>query len=1039
MSVWFTETIKGQLLWDWAKLGAVDKDTWEKLAAKTDIVFNGGTLRATAEFPEIRYPTGTAVSMLAAKDDLGFRDIFFDRVKENTFKGKNGHVTRYLADKYPTFKTGLPAVYALYRKFNPVMIKHSATNDNRTRRYILDFMEQAFRGQVGIMKNTPKKVAEAYNRLNLKALELAALWHVAAKRFRAMSTFRWCGASFREQKGKFRDAPRSFHDASPFQFPDDWLLYFDGWVTYLDTNDDDDGAIYALTSADLDRLQQMFVSRGMLELHRATWCITPGNDADEYDEHYRAITRIFERAIDHVVQHTDTADPASLCKYMRKAFNAYLSMAAGELSDEGTAKMLADTDEGKRTFNANLYIATLASMPFDLAQDLGRIYKLLPAPDYDLGEAYVARQKQHLATNGYDPTPEGDPNPCNYDEFRQYMRRLAIVTLSRSNGGKGVGKFGGTAHKIPQWFREYQQTGTMPDDLSLVDLVDLRGVAPYVERTPESVTAWKDSAVCEESMQAAMEEGSNLFNRRNMLLRFLTDRTCPTEDSARIKLTRPTHIHRVGYKMEAHKPVARLFFIGNMQDRLIQSEMEENVHRVALNCPGYMIGQTPEYSRGKIMSMVAPRLGLDETVHYFNFDISAWSPGMRGDIQRISHEIWAEIFDREEFLHAHQINERSKIILNKRGYQGVYENPEANLEGYNGKEMTFLHCALMGYSVYRYRRASGHRLSVSLCAYIDDGLATFKDTKEFGSTRFLQFSEIVEDTYKRLGFLLERSKCYMSTQFAIFLNEIYFCGRHITYGLRAIMRVGTQAFEAHETLSQRANAYFSGTQGAIRAGLDPLAGVLVYYWLLANLMLMYDSAKFLDARAAVLYCFTPRPLGGLGSQNFVGTASNLSADSLSEGISTMQELAKAYPDYTTKVTNIIRQKVVVRDTTGILLTPSSYPDSKVELVESRMRNAIAKALRKTNLTARAKSFMHVTSSADLKSLAEGVIESSAVVNASLFDDIISSTPYAILLALIRKFESARTMASLVGRRVMREVVRRNRVNAVASMQCFITR
>jgi hypothetical protein len=609
-----------------------------------------------------------------------------------------------------------------------------------------------------------------------------------------------------------------------------------------------------------------------------------------------------------------------------------------------------------------------------------------------------------------------------------------ILTLIRKNHGKGVGRC--LKAVKPRWWKDYVDRGFLPQALSCVDDIDITGVGTYKERTEDNPDILKDSAVCEEDLDDVMDDQEDSFRRRNMLLRYLFDPSCPTVNRARLTFGRSTHVHRVGFKMEAHKPVARLFFIGNYTDRIIQSEMEENVHRVALHCPGYMIGQSTEFKVKKIMGMVAPRLEFDETVYFLNFDISAWSPGMRPEVQRISHELWGEVFDRQEFNLAYKINEEATIALNKRGYKASYRNNGANLEGYNGKEMTFLHCALMGYSVFRYRRASGHDLTVPLAAYIDDGLASFRDKISQGPTRFLQFADTVEETYQSLGFLLEKSKCFLSDSFAIFLNEIYMEGRHITYGLRAIMRVGTTAFDKHETLSARANTYLSGAQGSMKAGLDVISSLICYAWLIGRMLLVYGVKEFMDARAAVLYAFTPRGLGGLGAGTAVAVCTNLVADGMIEGIAALQEMVRAYPAYKDKVSAILRQDVVVKTPVAVMLNPSTLEAPMTSMSENRLRASVANALLKAPLARRARVLVRLYKCVNLEHLATAIVSPNVALSDVALKEILSSTPLALIESLVRKFDSARTMANLIGSKEFARITRANRADGVKSMADF---
>lgn len=1028
MSVWFTESFRGQVFWDVSRIGAVTEGDFLSFTKQCPVTFVGGTIVASGEHPEVSFPKGISSSI----DTKFLLETFYRYSRDGKKLIDGGGITKALLRRGCTFKTGLAAVYRLYTELDRNAEVYVGSEADTEASFLWSFVEHGFRSQTGLMKTTARVSETAIKRTNRKALREATVYQKLTTKVRSMINLRWKNRVRKQAHGEAKAVAKMENFADLADLGEDWTLHYDGWLTYLHFDSDEADEWYVLTTVDLDRLQQMLISRSMLALHEATWPCTADNSANEYAGYKKRIYKLFSSAIESASNAGE--DAGLLCRDMRKVFNTYLSMAAGELSDEATATMLREIKIKRydRFFNATKFLGILQSMPFDLAQDLGRIFKLLPAPDYDIAESFAARQDQHRNTNEYKPL-DGD-NPCNMEEFRQYFRKLMIQTLVQKNHHKGVGKH--RSRRAPRWWKDYSENGYLPARLSAVDEIDLTGVCTYKERTEDNPDILKDSAVCEEHLDDVMSDEPDSFRRRNMLLRYLFDSTCPTPEKARKLLTRPEHVHRVGFKMEAHKPIARLFFIGNYTDRIVQSEMEENVHRVALHCPGYIIGQSPEFITTKIMQMVAPTLAYDEEVFFLNFDISAWSPGMRPDVQRISHDIWGEVFDRGEFRHAHRINEKSTIVLNKRGYQAAYINDGANLEGYNGKEMTFLHCALMGYSVYRYRRETGHDLSIPLAAYIDDGLAAFKDKVSNGPTRFLKFAEVVEDTYQRLGFLLEKSKCFLSDSFAIFLNEIYMGGQHITYGLRAIMRVGTKAFEKHETLRSRANTYMSGAQGAMKSGLDVISSFVAYLWLIGRMLLIYGVGEFMDARGAVLYAFTPGALGGLGAGSAVAVMTNLVSDGFTEGVACLQEMCRAYPAYKPKVVRLLRQDVIEKTNVATLLSPGSIEATKSAMHENRLSSAVARALLKEPLARRARILVRLYKKVKLEEMADAILVRTTTISPAVLSEIVSATPLALIEALVKKFNSSRTMSNLIGGKAFRRITRENRADGLNSMATF---
>jgi hypothetical protein len=464
--------------------------------------------------------------------------------------------------------------------------------------------------------------------------------------------------------------------------------------------------------------------------------------------------------------------------------------------------------------------------------------------------------------------------------------------------------------------------------------------------------------------------------------------------------------------------------------------MEENVHRIGKDTAGYMIGQNTEFSIKKIMGMVAPTIEPGSRVYYLNFDLKRWSPGMRADVQRQTHELFGEVFDRPEFFEAYRINEGAYVAMNKRGYKGVFINPGANFEGYNGKEMTWMHCSMMGYAVYRYKVATKHDVTLNLCAFIDDGLATFHDRAENGPKRFLQFVDKVTKTYAALGFVLELSKCYLSDCLGIFLNEIYFKGRHVTYGLRAVMRIGTNIPEPTDTIFEELGARAAGCQGAMKSGMDLISAYTAYLWSSAQVMMKHNAHRNMDGAGASLFFYAPKVFYGLQQPNLVAMASNLATDGLAESISTIQSMALAYPPYKDSVVKLLRTNVGAKSDESMLIAPRTVKALRATIVETRIKRAVLQKLLRVQLASRARKLIGLGKGFDIAAFSRAVIAPNTVLVESLVNDIREATPYAIVMALVNKFESARTVQLLIGFSRVKGIARENRMDVAKTMLAF---
>lgn len=165
----------------------------------------------------------------------------------------------------------------------------------------------------------------------------------------------------------------------------------------------------------------------------------------------------------------------------------------------------------------------------------------------------------------------------------------------------------------------------------------------------------------------------------------------------------------------------------------------------------------------------------------------------------------------------------STIYADNAGFFAHYQNSGANLEGYNGKEMTALHIAIMVESVKRLRRRFpeiGERtLRIMLLSYIDDGVARLDLPRGIAAEVFAAYKATVVTTWAEFGFEVDMMKSFPSDRFFEFLNEAYFAGRHLAHGVKAAMRITSDPFEDHESLPERVAKLASGSRGAIASGL----------------------------------------------------------------------------------------------------------------------------------------------------------------------------------------------------------------------------
>lgn len=1028
MSVWYSESFKGELLWSLSKTGVRKRGEWEDLVRKADINFTGGTLLATGDYPEVHYPEGTPSEILDGEGREEFIRIFRDTYACRRAMARRGHVLSEIGKKARVIYTGLPAVYHLYHR---IVTDRSFDFDSEctaAMSLIRVYMDHMLSAQHRTMRTTKGVSKAIFSRINWQAASRGARMISLCERVRQLITLQWHGKCLKASYGRLK--PYNLAHYAKLQWDDEWEIYCDSWVTALRTPDMATDEWMFLTSVDIDRLQQMLRSRGLAYLDAAFWCTTAGNDRGLY-------LRLLRRALSYVdiaTERCDDLNAHNVCKAFKAAFAVYTAHVAGDLSLKYRRDYVAGVQDlvSRDVFDWSGYVSWLKNVPVDIAQNVGRIFKIFPAPDGDIGTSFTTRQRVHLDVREVIPI-KGD-NPCSAEEFALYFRKLLIITLMDFNAHRGVGR---PIQAVPPvWWDAYIQHGTVPAGLDWVNEVDLRGTRKYLRRTGDLAFYIKDSVVCEENLEEASSDKSALDIKRNMILRYLFDDDCPTISSARAHLSSDEHVHRVGFKMEGHKPVMRNFYIGNYSDRLCTSESDENIHRTAVRARGYIVGVSPEKTVEKIQNMISPDLPLGDMIYYLNYDFREFSPTLLALLRNVSTRGWDEVLDDSMVRKARRATRNATLILNKRGYKGAYTADDLDLEGYKGKENTFLAIALMGYGVYRYNRQAAHPTTIDLAAYIDDGLAVFHDKIANGAENFERFVEIVDETFTALGMRLNLPKSYPSDRFATMLNEVYIQGRHVPYGLRAVLRAGSKIPEPTDTLDERVALIFSSCQGAEKAGLDQIAAFCLFHFLLAWELLRFGIRDTMCPRAMVLFVLAPIALGGLSTGSWTALTGNLVRDSFVHYTGLLQECVRTYPPYHNAVVRLLRQAVVLKSRKQVLMAPLSVRTPTLVRRQDRLRSAVMDRLRKATLSRGAFKFFAFVNKVDLQAYAEAVLPTAGSVAHSYLLDVRDANPFSMYLNFMRRFESSRTVTALLGRNEMRRIAYLNRQDAFKSFRDF---
>lgn len=736
-------------------------------------------------------------------------------------------------------------------------------------------------------------------------------------------------------------------------------------------------------------------------------------------------------------------DEVLACKAAKRAYGAYLGELAGPLCRAETRELWQEAELTASPFipgeELRAHIRRATPWCAETSLNLAKTYKLCPAPDACPAQTLIDRFKVVTRPNATDTDMLIEFEQTHRAEMLRAYIRMPGVTLTLRN-----------PRTRPVWYDAYcsRQFNEVPSK-EIHEFLEWEGTATMPVRSPTNPSVWKDSGLGWDSMEQAMDS-RRPKRHGNMLLRMVFDPECPMPG---IRHTVTSHAHKQDTKPEGHKDPARGIYSGNLRDRLNQSHMEVAVEKVATWHPSFMIGADTTARELRARSTLQRPSDIETCTMYYSFDVAGWSPAMPAAPQRISHAFWAALYDEEMFRMSPMINENARIYMNKAGHKLWYDNPEANLEGYNGKQMTCVLITLLSLSVYKWREASVTRNLLSeketvkyaavLLAYIDDGLSRIDLPRDRAIVLFKLFQETVVDTFSKCGYKVELSKCYPSDRLFIFLNEVYLAGRHVAHGVKAAMTLCAESTEPHTTLVERTEAISAGCRGATMAGLDASA---------AAMLQAYHACKHLkewgvmeDPVVSTTWCITPRVWGGLGMPTMMQLGTSGGGAAFAESVRTLRLYAALQPLAKRFYVNCAKSPLVERIPAAVMAAPLGGSIGLGVMIPSRVPSAVRDAMvllrQRGELSPLATEFLSYASHDSMRDYAAAILPTgvTTVVQKQVIDDTAAAHPHAIFSAFARRLEKSSTLSQLVSSSKMQKIIRDNKKDVIVSLEAFLQR
>jgi hypothetical protein len=544
------------------------------------------------------------------------------------------------------------------------------------------------------------------------------------------------------------------------------------------------------------------------------------------------------------------------------------------------------------------------------ALEILQVYKAFPQPDFD----YFGAANRQLTLYSKPKTFGIERETTNtgfHADFWRYFKFVLIKAFAQKHGvcpgyvKPQAGKDG--------WRRSYPHISADKIPPNDTDDIVMTGCFSYIPHAQDILDMVKDKAICPESMQdnTTYRDIQKLpIEDKNQLMDVL-GREVPINMVDLIGGAVPVFDDvRAEDKPEAKKPNGRWFFEAGTHRRLIQSEYESSVAEYAKATTGCMAGKG---TRDKIAAMnyltELPRIGTEAFTrpYMISFDLDKFSPSLSYETHDQMDDILADAFGMPHIAGSSKVFTEGKIHYVKRKVHHVFNKMGRDFEGFAGRKNTIYHCAVMGYCVRRLRNMKLIPQGGRFVSLIDDGLLRVEvPVAKFDET-VVKITQVIEETYNMCNLYISWDKTFVSSHFAVFLNEFFYDGTPVTPGIRSFLKITNRSDALCPSMVDDLGMLESTTRGSITAGTTPSLSYIAYAWGVLDTFRKWGKSYFKANTRTAIAAFSPIALGGFGCVGMAALSGSVGANPIVEGIGNLRAIAVRYRTTATMINELVNQ------------------------------------------------------------------------------------------------------------------------------------
>jgi hypothetical protein len=771
-----------------------------------------------------------------------------------------------------------------------------------------------------------------------------------------------------------------------------------------------------LLKNDVERFERLVLGLAWSNVYLAEYSTSDKGLNDRLKKAYNELKGVIRDVLSHVSKRNANL----LCRAFDVCVWYYLAGESRDVNDRAFEQQTAKirTEKLGEILPIQKIMRIVRQFKMKEALELLQVYKAFPQPDFDYYGAANRQETMYRKEKTFGPERETE-DTGSYEDFWRYHKYTMIRAYAKKHGicpgtiKAGIDKRG--------WRASYPHLPIEKIDPKHVDDIDITGCFTYNTHGTDILDLIKDKAICPKEIDNVKDFRDILdlpIEKKNQLMDILM-RDYPVDVSQVIQHDDEIFDDvRAEDKPEAKKPNGRWFFEAGTERRLVQSEYEQSVADYAKSTVGCMAGKG---TRDKIDAMnyvtELPRTGSEMFTRPFmiSFDLDKFSPSLSHETHKRMDEQWADAFGMNHIAKTSDVWTRGKIHYIKRKIHHTFNKLGRDFEGFAGRKNTVYHCAVMGYCVRRLREMDIVPKSGRFVSLIDDGLLRLDLPIDGYDERVKRVLEVIEAIYNMCNLYISWDKTFVSSHFAVFLNEYYYDGTPVTPGIRAFLKISNRSDTLCPSILDDLGMLESTTRGAITAGTSPNLAYIAYAYGVMDLLRKWNKGVFKGSTKLALACFSPVALGGFGCVGMLAMSGSVTTNPLVEGIGNLRAIAVRFRHTAPIINNIVNQPMRSASPLEKLRAPLAVRREGRTLKQTRGKTVIERQLMNMIDTPVVRALVGNVSVRSTDSIVDA-IPSFGRTSVEFLDSVWRSTIECVISNIAAKFLRARTAYKLVRRK-----------------------